>query len=270
MNIIKKWVNIDLSAFYIENIKDRVYVDAASSRSSRAALTVLGHIYDNFLVMLGPILPLLVEEAWSYTPSSFKETREHPLRRMIGPTVQEKGLELASSDNFVADQTSLLLAVNKVVKGALELARGEKKIGSSLQSNVIISFFPEETVIFETFQKLQHELSNVFGVTSVNLLQGTPSLPKDLEWYYEAQVEFPGGQKAIVHIMPPKNAKCIRCWKYAAPIEANPDEAVCPRCEDVLNELRDKEPDLFQRIEESALSRNGSSSGEQENICQSQ
>jgi isoleucyl-tRNA synthetase len=224
-------------------------------------LTVLGEIYDNLLVMLGPVLPLLVEEAWHYTPSLFKGTREHPLRRMIEPAIKEKVLEPSAAhpsgvptfDNSVVDQMSLLLAANKAVKGALELARGEKKIGSSLQSNVIISFSPEDTAIFESFQKLQHELSNVFGVTSVSLLQGPPSLPKDLDWHFGAQVEFPSGQKAIVHIIPPENAKCIRCWKYTAPVEADPSEAVCPRCEEVLDELREMQPELFQRVGESVL-----------------
>src|SRR5256885_5050294 len=109
--------------------------------------------------MLGPILPLLVEEAWHYTPPLFKETREHPLRRMIGPAVEEEASEpstahlgASTSNNSVADQMSLLLAANKAIKGALELARGDKKIGSSLQSNVIISFSPEDTIIFESFQ----------------------------------------------------------------------------------------------------------------------
>ncbi|KAI9780149.1 MAG: isoleucine-tRNA ligase [Geoglossum umbratile] len=231
VNTINRWVNMDISAFYIETVKDRLYADGLRSRSRRAAQTVLFQIYINLLGMLGPVTPLLVEEAWHHAPAAIKDNIQHPLQQPYPPIREEW------DDKLLAADLPLLLRANNAVKLAQELARNEKKLGSSLQSSVHLVI--NSSAAYRLFQRYLAELESIFVVSSVSLHR--PPMDQNIitnaEWSYSAEFEIAEGDKAKVYVLSPTAAKCVRCWRYNVHTPADTKELLCGRCTDVMAEL---------------------------------
>lgn len=216
VNAINRWINSDLSAFYLEAMKDRLYCGDSGG--------VLEEIFHGLLRMLTPITPHLVEEAWEHLPEWMKaENPVHPFHRTLSDPIISSSRSIGDS-NLLADLPWLLNA-NTAIKTAQEEARVAKKIGSSLESSVVLEL-PEAAK--EVFGRYKDELEAIFVVSNVTVGRG----PADGEWKYEAQFEVPGGiGKAWV--LPPKDHKCPRCWRHVAPIE----DELCKRCDDVVSVL---------------------------------
>lgn len=245
VNAINKWVNNDLSAFYVESIKDRLYADHPDGINRRAVQTVLYHIYRYIQAMLAPITPLLIEETWNYTPQALKNKDGHPLKRIF-PTIPSEW-----DNDALAMDLPYLLAANTAVKATQEIARSEKKMGSSLQCSVLLVFSNKETAetnsAVELFKGYGDELESLFVVSGVEITAGS-DLPPKLEvamWHYRTDFDMPDGQKATAYVYAPEKAKCVRCWRYAAATDAKPEEALCNRCVDVIQGLRVTDPGLL-------------------------
>ncbi|KAH0543106.1 hypothetical protein FGG08_002532 [Glutinoglossum americanum] len=233
VNTINRWVNMSLSAFYIEIVKDRLYADEPQSLSRRAAQTVLFQIYMNLLGMLAPVTPLLVEEAWHHTSAAIKNDTQHPLKRPY-PLVQGEW-----NDQALASDLPSLLKANDAVKLAQELARNEKKLGSSLQSSVHLVFSSSDSdpsATYRLFQRYLVELESLFVVSSVSLHH----LPIDrgfidqAEWHFSTEFETVEGDKARAYVLPPAAAKCVRCWRYNVLTTSDAEETLCDRCTNVM------------------------------------
>ncbi len=234
VNFINRWVNIDLSAFYLEGIKDRLYCGDGGG--------VLYPILDGFLKMLAPITPMLVEEAWEHRPEWMKNneyvtlrsyyiTREsranvlcsrsfqHPLHQILDP---EKPLIIDRAlYSDVEQDIHWLLNANTAIKTAQEEARSAKLIGSSLQSSVVLTLPDAPRSLFEEYKS---DLEAIFVVSSVELNGEVEG-----EWKFSAEFDAPGG-KGVAWVLPPKEKKCPRCWRYVAPKE----DELCKRCEEVV------------------------------------
>lgn len=251
---INKYVNIDFSAFYIESIKDAVYAGGQkdSTFSSREmAQYILLRILTSLQRMLSPVTPLLVEETWDYTPKQIREGQIYPFHRLW---TDRSGLINGLDDLWQNDQLRndlpYLLAANDAVKNAQEKARNEKKMGSSLQSFVVLHF-PElitdvEINGLELFNRYRDDLETLFVVSKTDIFVGPlPSLILSAEWCFKAEFEI-GGSKVFVYVYSPQKAKCVRCWRYAAPLEAGEQTPLCDRCEGVIGNLRGQKPELFE------------------------
>lgn len=233
---INRWANADFSAFYVESIKDRLYADAVDGLSRRAAQTTLFHIYSHLQSILGPLVPLLVEETWEHTSELIKSSIEHPLRRTMVPPMDEW-------DNaFLEKGYPSLMAANTTVKMLLEQARVQKKMGSSLQSNVRLEV---SDTVGEIFHRLDPaELAEIFVVSRVDVVKNSePAYVLDpeeenLEWCYEGNFELPS-DVGKVWVYAPKDLKCDRCWRYLVPQGTVQEHALCERCQDVVGELAD-------------------------------
>jgi isoleucyl-tRNA synthetase len=211
INALNKWINTDLSAFYMDAIKDRLYCGDGGG--------VLHEIHDGLLSMLAPITPILVEESWEHTPEWVKKQSEHPLRRTVNTTITAH-LDQSLLSEIRADLPWLMKA-NDAIKTAQEEARLQKLIGSSLQSTVVLALPAEAKHLF---QRYQSELQNMFVVSTVDLDAAVEG-----EWKFFATFDAPGG-KGTAWVLPPRDAKCPRCWRYVAPVE----DELCGRCEDVV------------------------------------
>lgn len=228
VNTMNRWANLEFSAFYMEAIKDRLYTLGENSTSRRAAQTTLFHIYKHLQEVLGPITPLLVEETWEHTPEAIRAHCGHPLQRVVSapsPEWQDPALDHSYTE---------ITVVHSVIKTLQEQARGQKQLGSSLQSFVHL-VLPDNTAT-STFHTYLTELPDLFVVSSVTL--GTPgeAIPSEIgqaEWQYEGECELPEGQKGVVHVYAPPMSKCARCWRYAIPV-ASGEQEICGRCESVV------------------------------------
>ncbi|EFW15782.1 isoleucine-tRNA ligase [Coccidioides posadasii str. Silveira] len=226
---INRWANADFSAFYIESIKDRLYADSTDGLSRRAAQTTIFHIYSHLQSILGPLVPLLVEESWEHTPDVIKSAVDHPLRRIMVPPDPKWG------NLFLEKSYPAIAAANAAVKMMQETARVKKQMGSSLQSYVHLNV-PDSVSVFQELGTA--ELADFFVVSSVTLGSGSevPHEVENAEWSYEGQFELPSGEMGKAWIYTPVEGKCARCWRYLVP-ESMAEDALCQRCEDVVHEL---------------------------------
>ncbi|KAL3304854.1 isoleucyl-tRNA synthetase [Colletotrichum asianum] len=212
---INRWVSNDLSAFYLEAMKDRLYCGDGGG--------VLEPIFHGFLRMLSPMTPLLVEEAWDHRPE-WMLPLAHPLQTPYDAPVHAIPSSVINEASLRKDIPALLTA-NTAIKAAQELGRSAKVLGSALQSSVILN--SEDPAILGVLEKYKHELEAMFVVSSVDV--GTP-VPEASEWKYAVESAMLGKPQALVHatVLPPKDHKCPRCWRYVAPKE----DELCGRCED--------------------------------------
>ncbi|KAK3309503.1 tRNA synthetases class I-domain-containing protein [Chaetomium strumarium] len=215
---LNRWINNDLSAFYLEALKDRLYCADGGG--------VLEPIFMGFLRMLAPITPVLVEEAWEHRPAWLKEDAgvEHPLRQLYKAPVIDPA-RLTTDEAELREAVPVLMRTHAAIRAASELAREKKLLGSSLQCAVVLEV-PEGKAL-DILSRYRNELEAMFVVSSVEL-NGAVA---EAEWTVREEFELLGTPcKAWVE--PPKQAKCPRCWRYVAPKE----DELCARCEEVVGD----------------------------------
>ena len=197
---------IDMSNFYMDVIKDRLY--CADDQARRCAQTALYRILVDFTRLLAPILCFTSQEIWSYIPK---------LPGMKEYVVFEQMPEVtASADEAFTAKWDRIMAIRDDVKKALEQARADKKIGSSLEAAVKLYCSSE---LYDFLNAIpMDELADLMIVSHISLEQGEGGV-KGLVDGLGVQVETAVGQK------------CLRCWKYHPAVG---EEGLCPRCAKVL------------------------------------
>jgi isoleucyl-tRNA synthetase len=213
------FTTVDLSAFYADVSKDRLYTFAARSRERRSAQTAMYLMADGLVRLLAPILSFTADELWHYLPASAGPPREESVHIATFPTTSD--LDALADPELVA-RWEFLIDLRERVLAEIEPLRKDKKIGSSLQARVIVWATPAELALIEPYAKL---LPMLFIVSDVELRPA----PDDVEAHAEARprvtIERAGG------------VKCERCWRYVASVSADPAWAgLCERCQDALAE----------------------------------
>ncbi|HCW89732.1 MAG TPA: isoleucine--tRNA ligase, partial [Marinobacter sp.] len=194
----------DLSAFYLDVIKDRLYADDADSDSRRSAQTVLAEMLTALVRLVAPILSFTAEEVWRFMPEPLREGVESV--HLAGwPTLevpQARAAELAEAYGVVLD-------VRDEVMKALEEARNAKAIGKSQEARVVVK--AAEDVRSVLAERGTEELAAMFIVSAVEIEPSTDGL-------------------LSVDVLPAEGEKCPRCWNYR-PLGAS---GLCARCDDVV------------------------------------
>ena len=236
ISAINQYVITELSAFYIESIKDRLYADAVASQSRIHAQIVVWEIFKKLSSMLAPITPLLIQEACDYLP---KDLTFDPVKdgwSVYGLPVCVDG---AWENQQLQSDLIYLTAANSSVKIAQELARADKKMGSSLQSFVILDLngSSDQAAVrdADVFDRYATALEDFFVVSQVEVVSGSlPSHVTKAAWSYSSEFEVQGAKvKALVY--EPQQGKCPRCWKYTVSVMDNrPEDSLCSRCTDVV------------------------------------
>lgn len=231
VNALNRYVNMDLSAFYFETLKDRLYTGSKGERLP--AQQVLSDILNKLLLMLGPVTPLLVEEVWQHAPEQFKSTEDHPLHRIWRvKSHREESEDLESTLDY-------LRKTNEAIKSAQENLREKKFIGSGLESDVHI-FVPTSAIEKSTARRLfnkemEEQLAAIFVVSQVMIHteeSGLRSGGPDDGAVVGHEFELEEGLKAKMVVVKPSMGKCARCWRYLVPSEKD----LCGRCEDVIRD----------------------------------
>ncbi|MFB0566560.1 MAG: isoleucine--tRNA ligase [Candidatus Aminicenantaceae bacterium] len=206
---IYNFFTVELSSFYLDVIKDRLYCSAKNSRLRKSAQTALFYILKNTLLLMAPLLPFTTEEAWEIFPSfSGKEESIH-LEKF--PEFKEKWLE----GELLQEWEGLILIREKVLK-QLEQARENKLIGNSLEAQVVLKAPSSEMNLLKKYKK---ELAPLFIVSSVTL---------------EAQ----NIGELKIEILKASGEKCQRCWNFSTYVgESKEFLYLCKRCEQVVKEL---------------------------------
>ena len=252
VNEITRYINADFSAFYFESIKDAVYTGGTApsgSSSRKMAQYTLLHIFVVLQQVLASVTPLLVEETWDYTPKQIQTSHGYPFHRLWVEGVGLSKERQSWQNQQLERDIPILLQANGAVKSALETARNQKKTGSSLQSYVVLQFLEtpenESTKTMQIFERYQHDLECIFVVSKVDICyEHLPPSVTNADWSFQSEVNI-DGSRVIAHVYSPQLAKCVRCWRYAAPNDKGDPEALCDRCTIVLKELRTQKPELF-------------------------
>ncbi len=121
----------------------------------------------------------------------------------------------------------VVMAAHAAIRGASERARNDKVMGSSLQCSVILVVPDGAAAALLEELAAADELDAMFVVSSVEL---NAAVPDDAAWKYDQSFTVGGTTKCTAWVLPPKMAKCPRCWRYVAHKEDN----LCQRCEDVV------------------------------------
>jgi isoleucyl-tRNA synthetase len=214
---------VDLSAFYFDVLKDRLYTFAARNRARRSAQTAVYRIAKALLQLATPIIVFTAEEAWRYFPHVAGDPDSAHLA--LFPTPESVGAEV--SDDIESSWESLLEFRREVLK-ALEEKRKEKFISGSLEAKVrIFSEYPERTEFLKSYAAI---LPALFIVSQVEIVDESAGLPP--------KNEPPGGWR--IEIARADGAKCERCWNYSTHVgESAVYPTVCERCVKALREIEE-------------------------------
>jgi isoleucyl-tRNA synthetase len=215
---INQFCVVDLSAFYFDVLKDRLYTFAPRSSSRRSAQTALWRIADALVRMLAPIMSFTAEEIWKFLPASKNLESVH---LATFPMPQEIfSLSAAQADALRADWGKLL-AIREPVLKALEEARQAKTIGSSLEAQLELGL-PDS--LLEVASRYSDHLRELFIVSGVELRP-------------EA-AENGSAAAAKVKVKVAAGRKCERCWNYSVHVGENAEyPGICERCTRALQEI---------------------------------
>jgi isoleucyl-tRNA synthetase len=209
---------VDLSAFYFDILKDRLYTSAPDSRARRAAQTAIWRIGDALVRLMAPVMTFTAEEAWNYLPET--AGRSESVHLALFPSSEQILGSGTNADAPKSDEDwSIVRAVRDEVLKALEEARNKKLIGTGLEAGVTIA---ASEPAYSVLSQHAPDLRYLFIVSAVTLTQGS------------------GNGTGGVHVEVKKadGAKCERCWNYSTHVgEDKTYPTVCERCSPVLKEL---------------------------------
>ncbi|HSA93437.1 MAG TPA: isoleucine--tRNA ligase [Terriglobales bacterium] len=203
---------VDLSAFYFDVLKDRLYTFAPNSMARRSAQTAIWRIGEALVRLLAPVMSFTADEIWQYLPKL--ENRPQSAHLALFPAAQEiTGTDTtAGFEAFRADWETLLAVRQEVLK-ALESARNAKTIGSSLEAHVQLSA-PES--VHPVLERYRDDLRALFITSAVTLV---PALAEN------------GSAPLTVEVRRADGHKCDRCWNYSTEVGSSSDyPTLCERC----------------------------------------
>lgn len=201
----------EMSNFYLDIIKDRLYCTGEKSVERRAAQTAMYKILSAVARMIAPILCFTAEEIWKYIPHSSEDDE-----RSIFMNQMPEKTDISVDDKFIEKWNEIYKLRSDVTK-ALEAKRQNKFIGAPLEAKVIIHADGEN---FSKFSALKDILEKVFIVSAVDVCQGgSGEFPSDNFEGMSYDVERASGNK------------CERCWSYSEYVGSNAEHpTLCKRC----------------------------------------
>jgi isoleucyl-tRNA synthetase len=218
---------VDLSAFYFDVLKDRLYTFAPRSIGRRSAQTAVYHIASALLRLVAPLLVYTSEEVWKYFPKAPGHTESIHMARF--PAAEE--LESRLSSEELANWDTLLQLRNEVLK-ALEPARQSKFISGALEARVELAAQEE---MAEFLNRYAAHLPAMFIVSQVHVTEvPVAEAPVPAAAEGKAAVE---GVRVTIHRA--EGSKCERCWNYSTQVGANSAyPTLCERCMAALDEIQ--------------------------------
>ena len=221
-HLINDFCVVDLSSFYLDIIKDRLYCELPDSLLRRSAQTALFLVLDTLTKMFAPILAFTCDEIWLSMPHRSTDDARNVLLNQMN----EAFAEYALSDEEMTSWDTLIRVRNDV-NAVIETARAAKRIGKPLEASVTLDAADDESAaVLDTVGSMN--LSELFIVSQCLIAQDEKG---------DAVAQGTGsnypGMKISVREAP--GTKCPRCWMHS--IAADPETGLCPRCAAVVNAL---------------------------------
>ena len=199
-------MNVDLSAFYLDILKDRLYCEDRTGRLRRSAQTVLWTIARDACRLLAPVLSFTADEIWEHIPRRRGDPESVFLALMPGET----DMPVPGNGEKILGDVAKLREVRDEVNKKLEEARAAKLIGQSLEACAVV--------------RAREALRGL-------LLEYEAMLP---DFFIVSRVELVASGEPGIEIRRAEGKKCARCWKYFTPGEGGAQEDICSRCVGVV------------------------------------
>ena len=202
---------IDMSNFYLDIIKDRLYTEKAKDRKRRSAQTAMYIILNALVKILAPLTSYTAEEIWDFMPHLDSENVESVMLTTYPELVPEY-------DNIeIREKWAKIVKIKEEVAKEIEKARAEKIVGHSLNAKITIFI---ENPLYSFIKENQELLKTVFIVS-------------DLE------VEEKQGNKELeIKVVQADGEKCERCWMYSTTVgEDKENPTICHRCSEVMKNM---------------------------------
>jgi len=212
LHAVLDFFTVDLSAFYLDVVKDRAYCSGKGSLERRSAQTAMFTILRDSLLLMAPILSFTADEAWAHVPAfAGKDASVH-----LGEFPKAQDWLRARGAAFVDDMEKLLGVREKVLK-ELEKAREAKLIGNSLEASVTL----KAPAAYATFLEVRKDdLATLFIVSAVAVEKGA-------------------GDDLAIEVTKAPGGKCERCWNFSTHVGTSADyPTFCARCEKVVKAAR--------------------------------
>jgi isoleucyl-tRNA synthetase len=210
---VNTFCTVEISAFYIDVMKDLLYTLAPDSPERRSAQTAIYRAVVTLAKLLAPALPFTAEEAWGFLPG--RETASVHLAAFPQPDERLRDPQLES-------RWERLLEVRRAVAVELEKSRHSKLVGKSLEAQVEI--LPDTETTRQLLEGFSSILDTVLIVSQVRL---GPTTGKDLR----------------VNVRPAAGGKCVRCWRWRQDIGTDPAHPeICGRCAGVVAQWPARSP----------------------------
>jgi isoleucyl-tRNA synthetase len=215
---VNEFAIVDLSSFYLDVLKDRMYTFATSSQARRSAQTVLWQITEALARLVAPILSFTADEVWEYLPKIGGREESIHLARFPKPE------DIYSSDPApLLDEWKQIFIVRDEALRVLEEARQAKRIGKGLEAEIEIAANGE---LLALLQRHAAGLKEIINVSAVHVTAGAPDVPLG------------------VRALPASGHKCARCWNFMPEVSNYGIwQNVCTRCQDALHEMGVPEPE---------------------------
>jgi len=199
---------VDMSAIYLDILKDRLYTFRKDSPLRRGSQTVLFDVLVALTKLIAPILSFTAEEIWQSIPGQYREAPSIQLTSFPKPDSRWLDAELKK-------RWERLLRYREEVQGFLELRRKARGIGSSLEAHVNVLATPEA---YDFLKPYESDLPALFIVSQVALVKD-PTVASDI----------------AVLVQEANGNKCARCWRYQTSVGANPTHpTLCDRCVEAI------------------------------------
>jgi isoleucyl-tRNA synthetase len=206
---VNEFAVVDLSNFYIDVLKDRMYTFAPTSHARRSAQTVLWQITETLVRLVAPILSFTADEVWDYLPAV--EGREASVHLAQFPKPEEVFSEDPAT---VIDEWRSIFSIREHALRVLEEARQAKTIGKGLEAELQIATWGDGLALLERHKDGLKEILNVSKVTVIE------------------------GDQLQVIVLPASGHKCARCWNFMPEVSNYGIwENVCTRCQGALAEM---------------------------------
>ncbi len=208
---------VELSGFYLDILKDRLYCEEKDGLKRRSAQTALYLILDALAKMYAPILPYTCDEIWQAMPHK----AEDDVRNIVLNDMAQPYTAYALDEATMA-KWDTLIALRSDVNGVLEAARAEKKIGKALEALVNLK---------ATDEAAAEALKSVEGLDLAELLIVSAVTCGEAEGEALAQgtgTSLPG---MTIQVYAAPGEKCPRCWMHSTKVDEN---GLCPRCSAVM------------------------------------
>jgi isoleucyl-tRNA synthetase len=217
---------VELSAFYLDILKDRLYTSARDSKGRRAAQTTMHIVLDTLVRLLAPVLVFTTEEAWGYMPATEPGTKCESVHLSSFPKVREEWRDVVLEEKY-----ERLLKVKETLSWHMEVARKEKVIGHSLDAHIIIK--PTE----ELRELVTAEAETLKDMLIASSLLVVSELPDELTVYTDDKADAAGRLKGFsVAIAKAEGEKCERCWKISTKVgQDSAHPTICEKCLDAIS-----------------------------------